>query len=145
MHRAADILAVVRTIILRNDDGRAGAESHEEIQQQIDDRDRRTADRGQRRLADELSDDDRVDHRIELLQERTRQDRQRKAQHVLQHRPMQQISLAVKRLCHGDPPLEIASSLHHIPFFAFCKRFYKNVTRSNERVTDVTGMLSVWT
>ena len=61
MHRAADILAVVRTIILRNDDGRAGAESHEEIQQQIDDRDRRTADRGQRRLADELSDDDRVD------------------------------------------------------------------------------------
>ena len=105
MDCAADVLVVVRAIILRDDDGRAGAESHEEIQQQIDDRDRRTADRGQRRLADELADDDRVDHRIELLQERTRQNGQCEAQHVLQHRPMQQIGLAAKRLCHGDPPL----------------------------------------
>ena len=68
--------------MLRDDDAGAGRQADEKAHDQIDDDQIRAADGGQRRLADQTAEDDRVDHGIQLLEQRPQHDRQEKAGHI---------------------------------------------------------------
>ena len=78
-------------VMLGDDDSRAGGQPDKKADDQIDDRQIRAADGGQRRLAHEPPENDGVDHGIQLLQERAEHDRDKEAHHIRKHRAMQQI------------------------------------------------------
>ena len=77
--------------MLRDHDTRAGGQADKKADHQIDDRQIRAADGGQRRLADQPPEDDGVDHGIQLLQKRAQHDRQEEAGHIRKNRAVQQV------------------------------------------------------
>ena len=77
--------------MLGDDDGCAGGQPDKKADDQIDDRQIRPADGGQRRLAHEPPENDGVDHGIQLLQKRAEHDRDKEAHHIGKHRAMQQV------------------------------------------------------
>ena len=68
--------------MLGDDDGCAGGQPDKKADDQIDDRQIRAADGGQRRLSDQTAEHDGIDHGIQLLEKRTQHDRQEKAGHI---------------------------------------------------------------
>ena len=96
--------------MLRDDDAGAGGQADEKAHDQIDDDQIRAADGGQRRLADQPAEDDRVDHGIQLLEQRPQHDWQEKAGHIRKNRAVKQIRAPGNGLCHADKPPEKESS-----------------------------------
>ena len=103
-------ITLPRAVMLRDDDAGAGGQADEKAHDQIDDDQIRAADGGQRRLADQPPEDDRVDHGIQLLEQRPQHDRQEKAGHIRKNRAVKQIRAPGNGLCHADKPPEKESS-----------------------------------
>ena len=68
LHRAVQLLVLLRAVILRDHDARAGGETGEDADEHIDDRPR-AAHGGQRLTADVVAHDDGVDRVVELLKD----------------------------------------------------------------------------
>ena len=77
LDRAAQPLAVLGAVVLADHDAGAAGEPGEHADERVDDRPR-AADGGERLLADEVADDDRVDRVVELLEDVADHQRQRK-------------------------------------------------------------------
>ena len=79
MHGIVDFIGLLRAVILRDDDARAGGKARERADEHVDDRCDR-ADGGERLVADVVADDPCVDGVVQLLENVAGQKRQGKTQ-----------------------------------------------------------------
>lgn len=84
LYTLADVLVVVRAVILRDNDRSAGAQTGEEADDEVQYLRGGAADGGKRVLADEAADDHGVGHVIQLLEQHTEQNREEEVHQLLE-------------------------------------------------------------